>query len=377
MSNGISHSNNWSKDSGKFVMGGLGLTLLIFLNLRMEALAHPQTDSVSPSWQKGRGNCLPWLNNRSLVPSEGYNHGQIHAATAHITDVLLTNQIDESHFPYSSQQRSPVSLNPQALFNLLSKLPEVDDLSITSILIGSPEKDAQMGIVRLGFLQNGRPVIVKTLIRSVAETERMNEARGAMLLSAIGVGPLFHGIARDGGSFHLITDLIIGKSFNTFAAPTIQGLRQLHTIVARFNRIHLDHLPDHELLFQVMRTNSDQILAIDAEGYYEVFLEGNPELKDQAREEFSDDDFEPPWERRLQSPHAPKSSWVTPWYRLLASAIITADRETAQQFMAELREYNRPLYKLVSLEINAIITKWNPIMDKHLKDYFLNLDEPK
>jgi hypothetical protein len=125
-----------------------------------------------------------------------------------------------------------------------------------------------------------------------------------------------------------------------------------------------------------MLTNTDQILGIDAEGYYEVFLEGNLNLGEQTREGFSDDDFEPPWGRRLLSSRSPKSSWVTPWYRLLAGAIIRAKRETAQQFMAELK-YNRLLYKLVSLEINAIITKWNPVMDKHLKDYFLNLEEPK
>jgi hypothetical protein len=157
--------------------------------------------------------------------------------------------IDENQFPYSSEQRRPISLNSQTLFNLLSEIPQVDQLEISPILIGSPEKDARKGIVRLGFLQNRRPVVVKTLAATTEEGKRMNEARGAMLLSAIGVGPHFHGIAREGASFHLITDLIIGKSYNTFAAPTIESLRQFETIIYRFTEIHLDHLPEHEILF--------------------------------------------------------------------------------------------------------------------------------
>lgn len=372
MSTERKRSRNW-KDSSKIVIGGL--TLSLRLTLPMDALGLPQIESQSIHLQKGAEICRSWLNSQNLIPLENYaNHRQRNAHLVEITDVLLTDQIDENQFPYSSEQRRPVSLNPQTLFNLLSRLPQVDNLSITSILIGSPEKDAQMGIVRLGFLQNQRPVVVKTLVGAIEETDRINEARGAMLLSAIGIGPLFHGIARDGGSFHLITDLIIGKGYNTFAAPTIESLRQLQTIIHRFSEIHLDHLPDHEILFQVILTNTNQILAIDAEGYYEVFLKGNPKLRELARDGFSDDDGRPTWARHL--PRAPKSSWVTPWYRLLANAIITAKRETAQQFMAELK-CNRLLYKLVVLEIRAIITKWDPVMDRHLKDYFLNLDEPK
>lgn len=355
-------------------MSRLGLTLLIFLILPMETLGLPQTGSASLSRQQGRGNCLPWLNSNSLAPSTGYPHGQIFAATAHITGVLLTDQIDESQFPYSSQQRPPVSLNPQTLFNLVSKLPEINELSITSILIGTPKKEARQGLVRLGFLQNGRPVIVKTLITTTEEDARMNEARGAMLLSAIGVGPLFHGIARDGTSFHLITDLVIGNNFIPFAAPTMQALRQLATIMYRFGTIHLDHLPEHEILFQVMRTSSDQILVIDAEGYYEEFLAGNSNLRKQRGEGFSGIDFEVGWNSFYQNLHPPKGSWAMRWADVFASVIITADFEVTQSFMTELRDENRPLYKSIVLEIKNIIRKWDPKMRNQSKEFFLSLD---
>lgn len=373
MSSWRKSSRDWSNDSSKFVIGGL--TLALCLVLEKNALGLPQIESHSINSQKGAETCQSWINSQNLIPLENFGrHGQLHAHLVEITDVLLTDQIDEDQFPYFSEQRPPVSLDPKTLFSLLQHPPEVDNLSITPILIGSPHKEARNGIVRLGFLQNQRPVVVKTLIKPIDETEKINEARGTMLLSAIGVGPLFHGIARDRGSFHIVTDVIIGKSYNTFAAPTIESLRQLETITHRFSEIHLDHLPEYEALFQVILTNTNQILAIDAEGYYEVFLEGNLKLREHARDGFSDDDFEPPWERTLQTPRAPKSSWITPWYRLLADAIITAKRETAQQFMAELK-HNRLLYRSVVLEIKEIITKWNPKMDRYLKDHFLNLEE--
>jgi hypothetical protein len=370
------NSRNWSKDPSKFVIGGL--TLVLCLILHRDALGLPQIESNSTHLQKGAKTCRSWINSQNLIRLEDYrHHGQMHAYLVEITGVLLTDQIDENQFPYSSEQRRPVSLDSQTLFNLLSEIPQVDQLSISSTLIGSPEKDARKGIVRLGFLQDRRPVVVKTLVSTTEEDKRMNEARGAMLLSAIGVGPHFHGIAREGGNFHLITDLIVGKSYNTFAGPTIEILRQFETIIHRFTEIHLNHLPEHEILFQAILTNTDQILAIDAEGYYEVFLDGNPRLREQTREGSSDDDLEPPWDKGPQSPLAPKSSWVTPWYRLLAMAILTAEYETATQFMAELKYNHRLLYKSVIVESKATITKWNPVMARHLKDYFLNLEEPK
>lgn len=365
--------SHWSKDSSKFFIGGL--TLLIFLIIRIEALAMPQSNSSSLLLQ-GPGICRPWLNSRSLVPSEGYeHHGQVHANTADITGVLLADQIDESQFPYTSQQRPPISLDPQTLFSLLSTLPEINELAITSILIATPKKEAGQGLVRLGFLQNRRPVVVKTLITTTEETARMNEARGAMLLSAIGVGPLFHGIARGGTRFHLITDLIIGSNFVPFTSPSFQTLRQLATIMNRFRTIHLDHLPEHEILFQVMRTNSDQVLVIDAEGYYEEFLAGNSNIREQKSEDFLKImDLEPSGNHLRKIFRARKKTWAMPWSDIFASVIITADLEIIKDFMAELRDYSRPLYKSSVLEIKTIIHKWAPRISDGAREFLLSLD---
>ncbi|MBK7843038.1 MAG: hypothetical protein IPJ71_04985 [Bdellovibrionales bacterium] len=365
--------SRWNKDPGKFYIGGL--TVLIFLIIRIEASAMPQSNSASLLLQ-GPGSCLPWLNRQNLVPfDEKRNHGQIHADLFEITEVLLTDKIDESQFPYASQQRPPISLNPQTLFGSLSALPEINELTITSILIATPKKEAGQGLVRLGFLQNRRPVVVKTLITTTEEAARMNEAKGAMLLSAIGVGPLFHGIAREGTRFHLITDLIIGSNFIPFTSPSIQTLRQLATIMNRFRTIHLDHLPEHEILFQVMRTNSDQVLVIDAEGYYEEFLAGNSNIEEQKSEDFLNIiDLEPRWNGFQKKIRTRKISWAMPWSDVFASVIITADLETTMAFMNEFRDYNRPLYKSVVLEIKSIIHKWEPRISNRAKEFLLSLD---
>lgn len=333
MSSWIRNSSNGSKDSNKFVGG---LSLAISLILQLNALSQSQSDSASLVPQLGSGSCHSWLNRKNLVPIDvERNHGQMHADLSEITEVLLTDKIDESQFPYASQQRPPLSLNPQTLFGLVSALPEINELAITSILISTPKKKAGQGLVRLGFLQNRRPVVVKTLI----------------------------------------TDLIIGSNFIPFTSPSIQTLRQLATIMNRFRTIRLEHLPEHEILFQVMRTNSDQFfLVIDAEGYYEEFLAGNSNLREQTSEGFYNIDLEPRWNSLQQNLRTPKGSWAMRWPDIFANVIMTADLEIIKSFMTELREFNRPLYKSVVLEIKSIIHKWEPRISNRAKEFLLSLD---
>lgn len=311
-----------------------------------------------------------WLG-ESIAPLESVKHGQDHANARNATHVLLTDKIPASQFPYVTMQRSPESLNPDQLFKIVQTVPEVAGLQISKVIIGSPDKSAKNGLVRLGYLPDGRPVIVKTLMTSRNETKSMNEAKGTYLLSLIGVGPKFHGVSQEGAMFHIVTDLIVGENYSVPKSPTLKVLGQMLEITNRLNAVGIHRLPDNELLFQTMRTKTDDILVIDPDSFYEGFLEGNPGFsqRDQSHERY-DDYHDYHWRRTRNE--TPRSNG-RPWFQVLSGAVLKADVETMRTFLELLHAKDKTLYDSVVSEIKDLVYTWNASVGEGVKELINSL----
>jgi hypothetical protein len=211
-------------------------------------------------------------------PEPAEAHGQQHSKKLNVTDVLYSKTILPAALGYSTALRPPKSVDPVQLNERVKTLPKVTGLKVTGTLIGSDQKSAKNGVVRLGYLSDGRKVAVKTIMSQTSIEDMEDEAKGAFLLSEIGVFPQFHGIAEVDGHFSIVTDIVPGDVYIHPKSPSKKVLHQFSEIMKRFEAVGINGLPQKELFFQVMKSPEDDVLVIDADGFYDEFLRAHPSL---------------------------------------------------------------------------------------------------
>lgn len=159
----------------------------------------------------------PKIPLRQLLPSlakpfdeafkvPGYLSGQI-AREKGARFFLLTEDIPESSLPYKNGLR-PVRPSRHEKFSSVTAVPMIDvdesSVHLTSRFGGGSQKSD----VRLGFLKDGTPVVLKTYND---QSKILGEAASAEFLSAQGVGPRFHGLYRGSrGELNVVMDVVPG-----------------------------------------------------------------------------------------------------------------------------------------------------------------------
>ncbi|HLE10624.1 MAG TPA: hypothetical protein VI754_05200 [Bacteriovoracaceae bacterium] len=300
------------------------------------------------------------------------NHGQVHAARLHPSSVIYSKEIPANQLGYKTGLRNPSTLSAETLYQRMKVIPEVTDIQITSTIVTSDLKSAENGVVRLAYLKDGRPVVVKTLMKdSIDPLKQMHEAKGAFLLSELGIFPTFHGIYKADGNFSLVMDIFPGDLFLGPQMPSLHFLKQYAEVIKRFSAVNINRLPDQEILFQVMKSAQDEISVIDADGFYEVFIRGNPQLRAhwkrpnwQARDydEFQQLSNEQAEFDEKQIKSIPRFSWG----KQLASLVLSAKEDDAAQFLVELKaDAGGILWQYTVQELRNEVDLWKrPVSEK-------------
>jgi hypothetical protein len=171
----------------------------------------------------------------------------------------MTVDIAARELPYATTLRAPRA--PNLPLSLASAEP-APVAEVTDIAFASVEHSGSAGLVRLGYLQDGRPVALKSYHlgpgRTDAEEVALSETRSAKLLSDLGVGPLFHGVWRDPeGHWNVVFDVARGDFVGT--PVTADTFRDLETIFARLNGAGVHDVPD----LQMYRDGAGRLMIID------------------------------------------------------------------------------------------------------------------
>ncbi len=136
----------------------------------------------------------------------------------------------------------------------LKKLPpsfdQISDINVNftkeTIFLISKVHSGDEGIVRIGFLDDDRPVAVKTYYTEEAsekakEEYLLEDFHGAILADQLGIGPRFHGKHIDHeGKINLVMDIVPGDflpaSKGFIAVDTIRDFREINKRLTRINK---------------------------------------------------------------------------------------------------------------------------------------------
>ena len=179
---------------------------------------------------------------------------------------LLTKDIAESDLPYASAIRSRPNLKPD-LPETLEQVRRAPMARVTDIGLASEEHSGSAGLVRLGYLADGRPVALKTYYPAEMPGESraaelpglmLQEARAAQLYSELGIGPQFHGIWKDAdGRWNVVFDIARGD----FRGTPVKDVTfsDLETILARMKAAGIGDAGD----LQMYRSSEGRLMVID------------------------------------------------------------------------------------------------------------------
>ncbi|MFA4991350.1 MAG: hypothetical protein WC569_02075, partial [Candidatus Omnitrophota bacterium] len=158
---------------------------------------------------------------------------------------LLTANITAKDLGYTSSFRNARGIN-----KLPESLEEIQDVNIKflnkPIFLVSMTHSGSAGAVRLGFLDSGRPVAVKTYY-PMDTAKQINEAmmrdfKGAMIADQLGIGPAVYGKYMDKeGKINIVTDVVpgdfpevMGESITT---ETIEELLEIKRRLADIGKV--------------------------------------------------------------------------------------------------------------------------------------------
>jgi hypothetical protein len=184
-------------------------------------------------------------------------------AAARPMRALLTRNLAPSDLPYDTNLR-PALEKPSPLPATLDAAPRAKVRSVSDVAFASEQHSGSAGLVRLAYLDDGRPVAVKAyhLRRNTTRQEldglALDEARSAQLLSDLGVGPRFHGLWLDAdGDWNVVFDIARGDFNGT--PVNAATFRDLEIILSRLRAIGLKNVSD----FQLYRSPEGRLTVID------------------------------------------------------------------------------------------------------------------
>jgi hypothetical protein len=125
---------------------------------------------------------------------------------------LQTSDVAEEDLPYSVAMRVPRNLDfvPKSL----STVPFIQNVRLPSedVFLISRDMNGSAGVVKLGFLKDGRPVALKAYFTDRPLTERfmLMDYQGAYIADALGIGPKVHGLFVDQKAKWLVMDIVSG-----------------------------------------------------------------------------------------------------------------------------------------------------------------------
>lgn len=191
---------------------------------------------------------------------------------------LLTTKLAASDLPYGHALRPVRSLKPR-LPRTLEEVPPARMSRVTDVGLASRVDGGSNGLVRLGYLEDGRPVALKAIyLPSHPVTGRsrdaevpgmtLEEARAAQLYSDLGVSPEFHGLWKDDdGRWNVVFDIARGDHEGT--PVNDQTFADLETILARMSAAGIVKAGD----LQFHRSPEGRLLVIDPQSAAEGLVD--------------------------------------------------------------------------------------------------------
>lgn len=253
--------------------------------------------------------------------------------------VLFSKDIESSDLPYESGIRAPLTLSPAALLANAQEFTQVQSLKVTDILIGSETKPSMYSLVRLGFLPDGRPVAVKTIFKNSIPKAR-DEARGAKILSDLGLFPTYHGFWFEGREVSLVTDIAPGELKILPTQASLVEIQQLTQAFARLTKVGIFKLPQQEVVLQYNLSSDQKLILIDADGFYERIADSHPRLIDTLNQAgaFSTSDLQP-------RKYTDLDYLGYDWGHILGEYIKVANPETALTALIQLKSIGGVLWE--------------------------------
>jgi hypothetical protein len=154
--------------------------------------------------------------------------------------------IDPAALPYGAGVRPPRDIDLDALPQSIEEAAEANVREITSTAFASDEHGGAAGVVRLGQLDDGSPVALKTVvpdgfpgataadIEALANQVLLQEVQRAQIASDLGIGPRYHGVVFDAeGRPNVVTDIVPGDAPGVSSNITAQTVRDLDEILRR------------------------------------------------------------------------------------------------------------------------------------------------
>jgi hypothetical protein len=172
---------------------------------------------------------------------------------------IVTKKIAAADLPYETTLRPA---GPVSLPATLETAPRAAVRKVTDIAFASEEHSGSAGLVRLGYLEDGRPVALKAYHLRGRHEElndfMLEETRSAKMLSDLGVGPRFHGVWRDhDGSWNVVFDIARGDFSGT--PVTRRTFSDLETILTRLKNAGVRSFGD----LQLYRDENGRLSVID------------------------------------------------------------------------------------------------------------------
>ncbi|MBI4982917.1 MAG: hypothetical protein HZC15_07305, partial [Candidatus Omnitrophica bacterium] len=176
---------------------------------------------------------------------------------------LQTSDIAEEDLPYSVVMREQ---NKHGFVpSTLSEVPLIQDVRLPSedVFLISKAMNGSAGVVKLGFLKDGRPVALKAYFTNRPLTERfmLMDYQGAYIADVLGIGPKVHGLFVDQKAKWLVMDIVSGDFLNV-ARQNIKLVtyRDLREIKLRLQNANINAMEGD---FQYYITPQGRILIID------------------------------------------------------------------------------------------------------------------
>lgn len=203
----------------------------------LSAAAAPDADAAPAVAAGALFDGAAALESRSVAvdPSDFPGGSGAAIATGRRLRALVTKDLAPSDLPYPTTLRAPAAVNLPAS---LEAAPRAPVRTVTDVAFASLEHSGSAGLVRLGYLEDGRPVALKAYhLRNnpeMLDKFMLEETRSAKLLSDLGVGPRFHGVWRDrDGSWNVAFDVARGD----FSGNPI-NMRTFHDLETILERLH-------------------------------------------------------------------------------------------------------------------------------------------
>ncbi len=136
--------------------------------------------------------------------------------------------------------------------------PEVTDI----LLYSKQSRGSKNGIVKIGYLEDGLAVAIKTPYSH----NPVNEILSSFLLSEIGVGPKFRGFFYFRGRLSYAMDILTGD-FTVPEKMTAQSLYQREKILRRLLEFGIESHFD----YQDYLSSDGKIRVIDVDGFFELY----------------------------------------------------------------------------------------------------------